>query len=74
MAEKLFTWIPSDVAQAFTTSGSTATIATKEEFKLSPAFKTRDLEHAAITDGHTTKFLCPICKLVVLDLKYIYHD
>jgi hypothetical protein len=43
---KTFTWIPSDAAQAFKTSGSTATIPTKEEFKLSPAFKRRDLEHA----------------------------
>jgi hypothetical protein len=43
---KSFTWIPSDAAQAFITSGSTATIPTKEELKLSPATETRDLEHA----------------------------
>jgi len=36
---KYFTWIPSDAAQAFKTSGSTATIATREELKLSPAFR-----------------------------------
>jgi hypothetical protein len=33
------TWIPSDAAQAFNTSGSTAMMATREEFKLSPVFK-----------------------------------
>nr|ACN27422.1 unknown [Zea mays] len=32
-------WIPSDAAQAFNTSGSTATMATREELKLSPYIK-----------------------------------
>lgn len=35
----IFTWIPSDAAQAFNTSGSTATMATRDELKLSPAYK-----------------------------------
>lgn len=33
------TFIPSDVAQAFNMSWSTETIATRQEFKLSPAKK-----------------------------------
>jgi hypothetical protein len=36
---QIITWIPSDAAQAFNTSGSTATTATREELKLSPASK-----------------------------------
>ena len=36
---KYSTWIPSDAAQDFNTSGSTATAATREELKLSPAPK-----------------------------------
>lgn len=39
----LFTWIPSVAAQAFNTSGSTATMATREELKLSPASRSTTL-------------------------------
>lgn len=45
MVKNLFTWIPSDAAQAFKTSGSIATMATRVELKLSPASTQRDLEH-----------------------------
>jgi hypothetical protein len=41
---KNITWIPSDTAQAFNTSGSTAITATREELKLSPASKTNILK------------------------------
>ena len=60
---KYFTWIPSDAAQAFKTSSSTATTATREELKLSPASK---LTALGIHDSSRWFELIPIHE-------YYYH-
>jgi hypothetical protein len=52
MKDKLYTWIPCDAAQAFKTSGSTATMATRKELKLSPAPKSRIRKHMAMIDSY----------------------